>query len=197
MFTLKQRFMLMALLFITALTNAQNINVTGRILDSEQNPLPGAGVVVSGTNSGTTADIDGKFSVNVPADATLEVSYLGYETQMVKVNSRAVIDVVLEEESNFLNETVVVGYGTQKKVNLTGSVSTTDYAEIAKSRPITSTAAALSGMSAGVMVRQTSSNPGSEGIDIRIRGVGTLNSSAPLVIEDGYCFDVIGVYIAD
>ena len=100
MFTLKQRFMLMALLFITALTNAQNIKVTGRILDSEQNPLPGAGVVVSGTNSGTTADIDGKFSVNVPADATLEVSYLGYETQMVKVNSRAVIDVVLEEESN-------------------------------------------------------------------------------------------------
>lgn len=186
MFTLKQRFMLMALLFITALTNAQNIKVTGRILDSEQNPLPGAGVVVSGTNSGTTADIDGKFSVNVPADATLEVSYLGYETQMVKVNSRAVIDVVLEEESNFLNETVVVGYGTQKKVNLTGSVATTDYAEIAKSRPITSTAAALSGMSAGVMVRQTSSNPGSEGIDIRIRGVGTLNSSAPLVIVDGF-----------
>lgn len=186
MFTFKQRFMLVAFLFIAMVANAQKINVTGRILDSQQNPLPGAGVVIYGTNSGTTADLDGNYKINVPADAVLEFSYLGYESQTVKVNSRAIINVVLEEEANFLNETVVVGYGTQKKVNLTGSVATTDYAEIAKSRPITSTAAALSGMSAGVMVRQTSSNPGSEDITIRIRGVGTLNTSSPLVIVDGF-----------
>ena len=144
MFTFKQRFMLVAFLFIAMVANAQKINVTGRILDSQQNPLPGAGVVIYGTNSGTTADLDGNYKINVPADAVLEFSYLGYESQTVKVNSRAIINVVLEEEANFLNETVVVGYGTQKKVNLTGSVATTDYAEIAKSRPITSTAAALS-----------------------------------------------------
>ena len=186
MFTLKQRFMLVAFLFIAVVANAQKINVTGRILDSQQNPLPGAGVVINGTNSGTTADLDGNYTISAPADAVLEFSYLGYESQMVNVNSRAIINVVLEEEANFLNETVVVGYGTQKKVNLTGSVATTDYAEIAKSRPITSAAAALSGMNAGVMVRQTSSNPGSEGIDIRIRGVGPLNTSSPLVIVDGF-----------
>ncbi len=186
MFTFKQRFMLVALLSIAVVANAQKINVTGRILDSQQNPLPGAGVVINGTNSGTTADLDGNYTISAPADAVLEFSYLGYESQMVNVNSRAIINVVLEEESNFLNETVVVGYGTQKKVNLTGSVATTDYAELSKSRPITSAAAALSGMNAGVMVRQTSSNPGNEGIDIRIRGVGTLNTSSPLVIVDGF-----------
>lgn len=186
MFTFKQRFMLVTLLFIAVVANAQKINVTGRILDSQQNPLPGAGVVINGTNSGTTADLDGNYTISAPADAVLEFSYLGYESQMVNVNSRAIINVVLEEESNFLNETVVVGYGTQKKVNLTGSVATTDYAELSKSRPITSAAAALSGMNAGVMVRQTSSNPGNEGIDIRIRGVGTLNTASPLVIVDGF-----------
>lgn len=186
MFTFKQRFMLVTLLFIAVVANAQKINVTGRILDSQQNPLPGAGVVINGTNSGTTADLNGNYTISAPADAVLEFSYLGYESQMVNVNSRAIINVVLEEESNFLNETVVVGYGTQKKVNLTGSVATTDYAELSKSRPITSAAAALSGMNAGVMVRQTSSNPGNEGIDIRIRGVGTLNTSSPLVIVDGF-----------
>ena len=186
MFTFKQRFMLVAFLFIAMVANAQKINVTGRILDSQQNPLPGAGVVIYGTNSGTTADLDGTYKISVPADAVLEFSFLGYESQTVKVNSRAIINVVLEEEANFLNETVVVGYGTQKKVNLTGSVATTNYSEIAKSRPITSTAAALSGMSAGVMVRQTSSNPGSEDVTIRIRGVGTLNTASPLVIIDGF-----------
>ena len=186
MFTFKQRFMLVTLLFIAVVANAQKINVTGRILDSQQNPLPGAGVVINGTNSGTTADLDGNYTISAPADAVLEFSYLGYESQMVNVNSRAIRNVVLEEESNFLNETVVVGYGTQKKVNLTGSVATTDYAELSKSRPITSAAAALSGMNAGVMVRQTSSNPGNEGIDIRIRGVGTLNTASPLVIVDGF-----------
>ena len=113
MFTFKQRFMLVTLLFIAVVANAQKINVTGRILDSQQNPLPGAGVVINGTNSGTTADLDGNYTISAPADAVLEFSYLGYESQMVNVNSRAIINVVLEEESNFLNETVVVGYGTQ------------------------------------------------------------------------------------
>ena len=81
MFTFKQRFMLVAFLFIAMVANAQKINVTGRILDSQQNPLPGAGVVIYGTNSGTTADLDGNYKINVPADAVLEFSYLGHEVQ--------------------------------------------------------------------------------------------------------------------
>lgn len=177
---------LMAAVFSTALASAQVYKLGGKILDSTNQPLAGAAVMVKGTSNGVTADAEGKYSITVSANDVVEFSYIGFETQSIPVSGRAMIDVVLNEEANFLNETVVIGYGTQKKVNLTGSVATTNYEEIAKSRPITSTAAALSGMNAGVMVRQTSSNPGSEDVTIRIRGIGTLNSSAPLVIVDGF-----------
>lgn len=165
---------------------AQNISVKGRVTDSSNTPLPGAGVLVPGTSTGVMTDFDGYYTITVDANAVLEYSYIGYQSQTVNVAGRSSIDVILADSENFLEETVVIGYGTQKKVNVTGSVATTDYTQIAKSRPITSTAAALVGMNAGVMVRQTSSNPGSEDVTIRIRGIGTLNDSAPLVIIDGF-----------
>ncbi len=186
MSSLKHKFFVMALLLIPCLAFAQTSEVTGKVMDSEMNPLPGAGVLIQNTSIGAVTDGAGRFSIKADDDATLIVSYIGYQTQSIKLDGRKFIEIVLDEDTNFLNETVVVGYGTQKKVNLTGSVATTDYSELSKSRPITSAASALSGMNAGVMVRQTSSNPGTEGIDIRIRGIGTLNDSAPLVIVDGF-----------
>ncbi len=164
---------------------AQNL-VTGHVMDETGSPLPGAGVIVSGTATGVTSDSKGAYSLTAAPDAVLEFSFIGYTTQTIPVNGRATVDVTLLPDTNLLEETVVVGYGTQKKVNLTGSVSTVDFQEVAASRPVTTTGAALSGLNAGVMVRQTSSNPGSEGVTIRIRGIGTLNDSAPLVIVDGF-----------
>ena len=165
---------------------AQNIKVSGKVVDNSNAPLAGAVVQVVGTSNGTMADSEGRYNINAAPDATLQFSYIGFETQDIRVEGRAIIDVMMDEETNYLTETVVVGYGTQKKVNLTGSVAVTDYAELAKSRPITTTAGALAGMNAGVMVRQTASNPGSEGVMIRIRGIGTLNTASPLVIVDGF-----------
>lgn len=155
-------------------------------MDAQKAPLPGASVLIDGTSTGATTDLEGYYSIEVNPKASLRFTFIGYQEQVVEVAARTLINVTLYEAENFLEETVVVGYATQKKVNLTGSVSMTDYSELAKSRPITSTAAALTGMNAGVMIRQTSANPGSESVTIRIRGIGTLNDSAPLVIVDGF-----------
>ena len=154
-------FMSAALLLVSMMMSAQQSRISGKVVDDEGQPLPGASVLVKGTKTGANADADGNYSLTADASATLEFSFIGYETKTVQVNSRSIINVILPAEASFLNETVVIGYGVQKKVNLTGSVATTDFEQIAKSRPITTPAAALSGMNAGVMVRQSSSTPGS------------------------------------
>lgn len=177
---------LSAALFVSMIASAQSITITGKISDNDGQPLPGAAVSIKGTTRGTSANVNGEYTINATVDAILEYFFTGFKTISMPVGGRAKIDVTLYEEEIILDETVVVGYGTQKKVNITGSVATTNYEELSKSRPITTAASVLSGMNAGVMVRQTSSNPGSEGIDIRIRGVGTLNSASPLVIVDGF-----------
>ena len=165
---------------------AQGITVTGTVRDRSGGPLPGATVAIQSTTRGTMTALDGRYSIQASPDDVLVFSYIGYEQQSVAINGRAVIDIVLAEESNFLTETVVIGYGVQKKVNLTGSVASVDYDEIAKSRPLASSAQGLIGASAGVLVSQTSGQPGVEGINIRIRGVGTLNDASPLVLIDGF-----------
>lgn len=165
---------------------AQRIEVTGTVRDNTGGPLPGASVIIRSTTSGVVTDFEGRYSIQVKPDEFLEYSFIGYETQTISVSGRSVIDVILSPDNRLLEETVVVGYGVQKKVNLTGSVASVNYEELAKSRPITSTAQGLIGASAGVHVNQTSGQPGVEGINISIRGVGTLNDSAPLVLVDGF-----------
>ncbi|MBQ7195742.1 MAG: TonB-dependent receptor [Bacteroidales bacterium] len=177
---------LLAVLGFALGSYAQRTTVTGTVRDRGGEPMAGAAVAVQSTSQGVITDIDGKYSIQVNPDAVLEFSFIGYVTQTAAVGGRSVIDIVLEEESNLLTETVVVGYGIQKKVNLTGAVASVDYAEVSKSRPLTNTAQGLVGASAGVNVTQTSGQPGVEGINIRIRGVGTLNDAAPLVIVDGF-----------
>ena len=167
--------------------SAQNVQLGGVIKDAETGEgIIGASVMMKGTTTGTVTDLDGNFSLSVPSGADIVVSALGYEDySLVSAAGMASLDILLHPSTQFLDEIVVVGYGTQKKVNLTGAVSTVNFEELAESRPVTSIASALAGTSAGLSVRTTSSDPGNESSTIRIRGTGTLNSSSPLYIVDG------------
>ena len=175
------------LLISTSLAmHAQEAAVRGRVLDQDNNPLPGAAVTVKGTHNGVTTDPDGNYEIKVRPDAVLTAQFIGYSEQEITVGKQSVINFVLSLDNNYLEEVVVVGYGVQKKVNMTGSVSTVNYEEAMKSRPIQTTQQVLAGASAGVVVNQGSGKPGQEDITVRIRGIGTLNDSSPLVIVDGF-----------
>ena len=160
--------------------------LTGQIVDVNGEPIIGANVLVKGTTYGTITDLDGKFTLNVPETCTIQVSFIGYVSQNIKVGAATKeISVKLKEDTETLEEVVVVGYGTQKKVNLSGSLSTINVGEMAESRPITNVSHALAGMAAGVNVRSSSNQPGNDNATIQVRGQGTLNNSSPLVIIDG------------
>ncbi|MDR1723268.1 MAG: TonB-dependent receptor, partial [Tannerella sp.] len=152
--------------------------------------IAGASVIVKGTTNGTATDADGNFTLsNVPDNAVLQVFYIGYKTQEISVlaggGGKSLI-ITLLEDVQALEEIVVVGYGMQKKVNLTGAVSSVNFEKDAiASRPLTSASAALSGLSSGLIVRQSSGTPGSDNASINVRGVGTLNTSSPLIVIDG------------
>ncbi|GHT00855.1 SusC/RagA family TonB-linked outer membrane protein [Bacteroidia bacterium] len=138
------------------------------------------------SKNGVATDLDGKFSLQVSPNATLEVSYLGYATQSVAVNGKTTVNVTLAQDAANLDEVVVVGYGSQKKANLTGSVASVGASKL-ESRAMPNLSTGLTGLAAGVSVRQSSGNPGSDGANIRIRGIGTFNNDyrGPIVIIDG------------
>ncbi|MEZ4773236.1 MAG: TonB-dependent receptor [Bacteroidia bacterium] len=148
-------------------------------------PLVGATVLVQGTQNGVLTDNAGAFSIAVPdANSTLIVSYLGYARQEIVLNGQSNITISMVSDQSTLDEVVVVGYATQKKVNLTGAVSVVNGGEISK-RPVLQTSNALQGMSPGVTVRTFGGGPGDDGGEVRIRGLGTLNNNDPLVLIDG------------
>lgn len=184
--TLTKGFTLIAFLILSVEAFAQLNIIKGKVKEESQAPLVGATVVVLNSDRNTITNSEGNFEIRASENETLQISFLGFEPQNIVVGNRSFIEVTLLEKANILDEMVVVAYGVQKKVNLTGSVATVDYENKAKSRPITSTAQVLQGLSAGVSVNQTSGQPGTEAISIRIRGEGTLNSSAPLIIVDGF-----------
>ena len=162
----------------------QTITVQGKVVDSTGEPIIGANILVQGTTNGIITDLDGNFTLsNVDPNAKIVISYIGYKSQTLPAT--ATMNVTLKEESETLQEVVVVGYGVQKKVNLTGAVASVDFEEQALSRPVTNVSNALAGMSAGVQVSQSSGRPGDDGSSIRIRGIGTLNNASPLVLIDG------------
>ncbi len=159
--------------------------ISGKVTDENGNELPGVNVLVKGTSIGVVTDLDGNYTIGVPDDATaLIYSYVGYISEEVEIGARSVIDVKLVPDLETLSEVVIVGYGTQKKANLTGAVATVTSKDI-DSRPITSLATALQGTTSGVFVNQNSGQPGRDNVLIRIRGVGTLNNANPLVLVDG------------
>lgn len=163
----------------------QRRQVTGIVLDEHQNPVIGATIIEKGTTSnGAVTGIDGDFAIQVSSNSVLQISYIGFITKEVTVGNNTSLRIILQEDLKALDEVVVVGYGTQKKVNLTGSVSSVDISKEAESRPITTLSAGLAGLAPGLYVRSAANDPGSSAT-IMLRGQGTLNNSAPLVIVDG------------
>lgn len=166
-------------------------SISGVVTDAvTREPLIGVSVLVKGTQGGTVTDLDGRFSLQVESGSTLELSYIGYKTYSIVVRDQQTLDIMMESDNEILDEVVVVGYGSQKKVNLTGAVATVDFEDQALSRPVTTVASALSGMAAGLNVMTTGAKPNEESAKITIRGTGTLNTSSPLVLVDGMEMDL-------
>lgn len=187
---MKRIFLLITLLSLIAQgISAQNgnVSVTGRVtsaIDSE--PLIGVTVSVKGNSTqGTVTDIDGKFKLSVASDAVLSVSYIGYKTKEVSVNGHTNIDIVLNEDSELLEEVVVVGYGTQKKANLTGAVTSMKNDDLLKAKAANSTNV-LIGRMPGIIAKQASGEPGADYSSIYIRGIATFRGdTSPAYIIDG------------
>ena len=173
---------------------AQNkITVSGVVTDKTGETVIGASVRVKGQeNMGTITDIDGKYQIpGVPANATLIFSYIGMKEQEVALNGRSTVNLMMEEDSQLIEEVVVVGFGTQKKVNLTGSVGIATAKEI-ESRPVTSATQALQGLVPGLKIT-TSSGQLEKDMNISVRGTGTIGSgsnSSPLILIDGMVGDI-------
>ncbi|MCQ2220601.1 MAG: SusC/RagA family TonB-linked outer membrane protein [Prevotella sp.] len=181
---LKKCMGILLMLMISICVNAQ-VKVTGTVIDGTGEPLPGVSVVQSGNaKNGTITDMDGKYSINVPGDAKIGFSFVGYKPVVAPVNGKRVIDIVLDDDTQALEDLVVVGYGTMKKSDISGSVATVNMEQLERKVP-TNIAQALQGAAAGVMVTAQDGAPGTQSA-IRIRGIGTVNGDAqPLYVVDG------------
>ncbi|MBV5348476.1 TonB-dependent receptor [bacterium] len=166
-------------------TSQQQKSVTGKVSDNTGMSLPGVSVVVKGTTTGTITDENGKFSLaNVPANATLQFSFVGMKTQEIAVGSKTTFNVTLVDESIGIEEVVAVGYGVQKKTTVTGSISTIKGEELA-AIPAANISQSIAGKLAGVSMRPNGGQPGFDSPDIHIRGVVTTGNNKPLVVVDG------------
>ena len=170
---------------------AQKQSVTGVITEENGDPVIGATVLEKGTTNGVSTDLDGKFTLNVNPKGTLVVSYVGFATQEIAVKGRSVINLTLKEDTQFLDELVVVGYGMMKKSDMTGAISSVNGDDLAK-RTTTNPAEALQGKIAGVNIMKAGGNAGA-GIQVKIRGVKTFGDNEPLYIIDGFPGDINSV----
>jgi len=179
-----QRFIFLALFALCSTVAMAQGKISGNVTDEAGNPVIGASVIVKGTSTGSVTDFDGNFEIsNVKSDATLVISYIGYVTQEVALNGRSSVNVTIQEDKKVLDEVVVVGYGVQKRSDVTGAMTSVT-AEDLTSRPIANALEGMQGKAAGVDIR-TSDRPGEMG-DVYIRGVRSLSaSSAPLYVVDG------------
>ena len=177
---------LVAVLMSTATLFAQSINVTGTVTDKAGEPLIGAYVLVKGTNNGSITDIDGKYNLsNVPTNAILVANCMGFKDVEVPVNGKTVVNFQMQEDAVLLQDVVVVGYGTQRKENLTGAVAAIDVAKDLQGRPIADVGRGLQGTTPGLTVTIPSGEVGSDPV-MRIRGrIGSINGgSSPLILVD-------------
>lgn len=169
---------------------AQNQPLKGKVTSINGEPIPGVTVQVVGTTSGTITDLDGNYSISVKSNSLVRFSFIGFESQEFKIEGQSVINVILKESISSLEEVVVVGYGTQKKKDITTAVAIVSEKEL-KNRPLVSAAQALQGKAAGVQVTQTSGKPGA-GIAVRVRGAtSVLAGNEPLYVVDGIPTDNI------
>ena len=183
-----KRYLFFLFCLVSALMASAQATVTGTVFEPSGDTAIGASVVEKGQKSGAVTDLDGNFSLKVSSlNATIVVSYVGLETQEIKLDGRNHVEVHMKDGANALNEIVIVGYGTQKKINATGAVKTID-SEILESRPITNAVAGLQGAVAGLNITNDAGGAPGTSMNINIRGVGTVDSgssSSPLVLIDG------------
>ena len=181
--------------------SAQNSQVIkGTVVSEDGKPLPGVVVLPDGGKAdAAVTDENGAWTVNAAPSSIdgIEVSCLGFITVREQVGGRSVINIIMKEDTQLLDEVVVVGYGVQKKGNLTGSVTQINFNDAIESRPAMTTSSALAGLSAGLQVRQTSGQPGEDSASLRIRGNTTLNNNSPLVLVDGVEWSMDDVNPAD
>ena len=175
-------FMLCIMFTVTA--SAQQKTIKGTVVDATGEPLIGVNVSVKGTTIGIITDINGNYTLEVPSKSTIVFSYIGYQTQEIALGSQSTINVTLKEDTQKLEEVVVVGYGTQKKVTVTGSVASVSGEEL-KASPTTNLSNGMVGRMPGVIGFQTADEPGGGGTTIRIRGTNSLGSNDPLIVIDG------------
>lgn len=184
---MKSILLLFLVLFSTSYyASAQSRTVTGKVTDTKGETLPGVSIKLKGTSVGATTSMDGRYSINVPDNnSILVVTYIGFVTKEVAVNNQTSLDIALVSDVQGLEEVVVVGYGTQKKVNLTGSVASVSSEQLEK-RAVTKSSLALQGQMSGIQVRQGGGNPASNGASLVIRGQGTFSGAgnSPLVLVD-------------
>ena len=186
-----KKILFMILMLSSVFMQAQNLTVKGVVSD-EVDVLPGVSIVVEGTSNGTITDINGRYSIEVPKGSKLTFSYVGYRSQTVAAN-QPTINVVLKADAILLDEAVVVGYAKQKKATLTGAVSSVSSENLTK-RSVASLSTALQGAMPGVTIQQTSGQSGADGSTIRVRGIGSINSTQdPLVLVDGIEMDINSV----
>lgn len=175
---------ILCLVFIDK-TVAQNVfEVKGKVVDEDNQPLIGVSVKVKDQPIGISSDINGNFSLKVPQNSVLVFSYIGYLTQEENIAGRTFINVILKADAKALEEVVVVAYGTQKKISVTGALTTVQGEELARS-PVPDLAQAMVGRTSGILAQQASGQPGSDDVTIRIRGTSTISDSDPLVLVDG------------
>ncbi len=181
----KLLFLLLCVLFVAPYSQAQQKPITGTVTGDNSEPLTGVAIVIKGTTIGTVTGADGRFSLNAPSDAVLVVSFIGYKTMEVSTEGKTYLTVTLQEDKKLIDEVVVVGYGTQKRVNLTGAVATVDISKAIGTRPITDLARGLQGSSPGLLITTSSGNIG-QSPEIHIRGLqGSINAEAkPLILLD-------------
>jgi TonB-linked SusC/RagA family outer membrane protein len=183
---MKRRILFLLLCLFSLAVEAQTKQIRGTVLDSDGLPLPGAGVNVTGTKTGVSTDMDGNFQLTIPANSvSLTVSFIGFNNKVVPVAGQSVLKIQMQSSNIEMKEVIVVGYGTQKKATLTGAVGVVKGADLNK-RSVASLSTALQGTIAGVTVQQGSGEPGADGANIRIRGIGSAGSvTFPLVLVDG------------
>ncbi len=188
-----KQLLLLFLLSISIYGFGQSRVLKGTVTSETGEPMPGVSILIEGTTTGVVSNVDGTYSISVPAqNKTLVFSFIGYLSQKMDITGKEVLDITLLPDAKTLEEFVVVGYGTQKKVNLSGSVESLKGEAIAK-RSTIQTSQALQGMAAGVTVTSNNGKPGKESTSIRIRGIGTINDNNPLVLVDGVSSSVDAV----
>ena len=187
-YKVKDRFILLTTPEGNDVSVKQQKSISGRVLDSSGSPLPGVTVVVKGTTNGTITDFEGNYNIsNVPGDGTLVFSFVGMKPQEISVAGKSVINVTMDEETTAIDEVVAVGYGTRKKVNLSGAVSQAT-SEVLKSRSMVNLGQGLQGAVSGLQVTQGNFSPG-QGASFNIRGYTSLNGGTPLILVDGVIQD--------